>query len=636
MLQRSQRKEMFGAIVGVGLLLLAMAWRWILPMLDGLHGFVAEPAVLSAATPGPVPEPLPVAVTTTTATAVAAAVAVEAEVSPPTLLDAAEQQRLAQIMAKAVASMKARHWLEPGTDNALDWYLQALTIDPQQAAARSGRDAVLELLFRQADQALDEGDDSAANELIGALNQRQLADPRAAELARRRKLLDAIRPLLAEAASRLAAGQSFEPAEASAVSIYHAVLALDARNQSALKGLASLEAGLLDRALAVAADENFSTADTLLAAAAVLLPGSSAWQTASARIDTLKHRRADDLLTRADTALAARDIATARELLANARKLGATADDTAALDQMLANASLYANFQPGETFRDAFKDRSGETPTMVVIPVGNFRMGATESEAGRQSSEVPQRLLAMQTPIAMATTEVTVAEFRRFVRDAHYVTVAETTGTSRYYDEQSGRMVERKHVDWRNDYIGGKARANDPVVHVAWLDAEAYAAWLGEKTALAYRLPSEAEFEYVLRAGSQSAYPWSESMPDKVLGNLTGDGDRSRIKRSWDKALPNYRDGYWGPAPVAQFAANAFGVFDLVGNVSEWVADCWHENYLRAPNDGHAWVNRGCEQRVVRGSSWGSAPEQSRSAYRMSVSADSRSARTGFRVVRGL
>ncbi|PJA42018.1 MAG: hypothetical protein CO182_04980, partial [Lysobacterales bacterium CG_4_9_14_3_um_filter_62_6] len=78
-------------------------------------------------------------------------------------------------------------WLEPSNDNALDWYLQALTIAPQQTAARSGRDAVLELLFQQADQALDEGDDSAANELIGALNQRQLADPRATELARRRK-----------------------------------------------------------------------------------------------------------------------------------------------------------------------------------------------------------------------------------------------------------------------------------------------------------------------------------------------------------------------------------------------------------------------------------------------------------------
>lgn len=631
MLQRSQRKELFGAIVGVGLLLFAMAWRWLLPTLDSLHWFTPPP-LLTAASSGPAPEPLAV----THATANPSSDAVDAEMSAPIPLDPAQQQRVEQLLAQAVAAMKARRWLEPSNDNALDWYLQALTIAPQQAAARSGRDAVLELLFQQADQALDEGDDSAANELIGALNQRQLADPRATELARRRKLLDAIRPLLAEAASRLAAGQSFEPADASAVSIYHTVLALDARNQSALKGLASLEAGLLDRALAVAADENFSTAETLLTAAAALLPGSSAWARARKQVDTLKHRRAEDLLTRADTALAARDIATAKDLLASAQTLGATAEDTAALEQMLANASLYANYQPGESFRDAFKDRSGETPTMVVIPVGSFRIGAADSEAGRQTSEVPQRLLAMQTPFAIASTEVTVAEFRRFVRDSGYVTVAEKTHSSIYYDEASGRMAERQQIDWRNDFIGGKARANDPVVHVAWLDAEAYAAWLGEKTALAYRLPSEAEFEYVLRGGSQSAYPWGDGMPDKVFGNLTGDADRSRSKRGWDKALPHYRDGYWGPAPVAQFAANPFGVFDLVGNVSEWVADCWHENYLRAPTDGRAWVNRGCEQRVVRGSSWGSAPEQSRSAYRSSASADTRSARTGFRVVRAL
>jgi formylglycine-generating enzyme required for sulfatase activity len=87
-------------------------------------------------------------------------------------------------------------------------------------------------------------------------------------------------------------------------------------------------------------------------------------------------------------------------------------------------------------------------------------------------------------------------------------------------------------------------------------------------------------------------------------------------------------------APVRQYSAEAFGTFDMLGNVSEWVEDCWHENYRRAPADGQAWVNPGCRQRVVRGSAWLSALDQSRSSFRMPYDADSRNARLGFRVVR--
>jgi formylglycine-generating enzyme required for sulfatase activity len=117
---------------------------------------------------------------------------------------------------------------------------------------------------------------------------------------------------------------------------------------------------------------------------------------------------------------------------------------------------------------------------------------------------------------------------------------------------------------------------------------------------------------------------------------LTGDGDRSRSKRAWGNAFRHYRDGFWGPAPVARFEANAFGLHDMGSNVSEWVEDCWHQNYLRAPEDGSAWVNRGCTRRVIRGASWGSEPDKARAAYRLGVNADTSSARVGFRVARDL
>jgi formylglycine-generating enzyme required for sulfatase activity len=239
-------------------------------------------------------------------------------------------------------------------------------------------------------------------------------------------------------------------------------------------------------------------------------------------------------------------------------------------------------------------------------------------------------------PFALARTEVTVAQFRRFVGATGYATTAERKGNSMFYDETSGRMTTGKRISWKSNYLGERARDGEPVIHVSYEDAAAFAAWLTQATGKLYRLPSEAEFEYALRASSTTRFWWGEDEPDRVLGNFTGDGDRSSSKRSWNRAFRTYNDRYWGPAPVGRFAANPFGVFDLDGNVSEWVEDCWHDSYRRAPDTAIAWVNPGCTRRVVRGGSWGSAPEQFRSAFRFGSAADVRSARVGFRVARDL
>ena len=167
-------------------------------------------------------------------------------------------------------------------------------------------------------------------------------------------------------------------------------------------------------------------------------------------------------------------------------------------------------------------------------------------------------------------------------------------------------------------------------------DAEAYAAWLSAQTGERYRLPSEAEFEYALRGGRADPYPWGAGAPPRVVGNLTGDGDRSRSGRRWSNAIERYDDGPWGPAPVRSYPPEAFGTFDLVGNVSEWVLDCWHDSYLRAPVDGSAWINPGCGDRVVRGASWASTLDRARSAYRQPSPVATTHARLGFRVVREL
>ena len=174
------------------------------------------------------------------------------------------------------------------------------------------------------------------------------------------------------------------------------------------------------------------------------------------------------------------------------------------------------------------------------------------------------------------------------------------------------------------------------MLNVSWNDAHEYVAWLSQRTGKRYRLPSEAEFEYALRAGTTTRYPWGEGAPPGGVENLTGGRDASPQGRRWSNAFIGYGDGWWGPAPVGSFEANAFRLHDMAGNVSEWVADCWHQGYRRAPATGAAWVNPGCRNRMYRGGSWASAPAQVRSAWRTSGGTDATNARVGFRLVRQL
>ncbi len=145
-----------------------------------------------------------------------------------------------------------------------------------------------------------------------------------------------------------------------------------------------------------------------------------------------------------------------------------------------------------------------------------------------------------------------------------------------------------------------------------------------------------AEFEYALRGATTTRYWWGNGSPTSLVENLTGDGDTSRNRRRWSVSFQNYSDNHWGPAPVASFKANPFGLFDIGGNVVEWVRDCWHETYVRAPSDGSAWVNPGCTERSIRGGYWASSPDHTRSAYRRFGKSDFHDARTGFRVARDL
>ncbi|MEO8747403.1 MAG: formylglycine-generating enzyme family protein, partial [Rhodanobacter sp.] len=462
------------------------------------------------------------------------------------------------------------------------------------------------------------------------------ADEEVAQLERNLKTLATVRPMLVRAAGLLQQGKVDLPHGDSALDLYRQVQQLDPQNAVAEQGIFQVQRAVLDRALAAVAQNDFAAAEQQLAQAQAIRPGSQQMHDVQQRVESMRTQRATSVLTQARVALDAGNLELATRLGAQARSVEPGLPALADLDERLTNARLYASYKPGQVFSDRYVDLPGKTPAMVVIPTGSFLMGAVPGNKDSTDTELPQHDVTLSTGFAMARAEVTVAEFREFVRASGYVPDSVKLGGASVYDERSGALRDDPKADWQDDYSGRKATDNLPVVNVSWNDAVAYAAWLSQRTGKRYRLPSEAEFEYTLRGGTTTRYWWGNGTPDRKVANLTGSGDRSRSGRSWSNSFHGYRDGYWGPAPVRSFAPNPFGLYDIDGNVSEWVADCWHDNYIRAPDNGSAWINPGCSAHVLRGGSWGSSPAQVISAYRQGANSDVRSGRVGFRVVREL
>ena len=269
-----------------------------------------------------------------------------------------------------------------------------------------------------------------------------------------------------------------------------------------------------------------------------------------------------------------------------------------------------------------------------MIPPGEFTMGSPEGEAGREKDEGPQHRVKIGKAFALGQTEVTVGEFRRFVgASGHRTSAEQDAGRGCFaWDKSDKKWDWRAGRNWREPgYAQGERH---PVACVSWEDARAYVQWLGQQTGKGYRLPSEAEWEYVARAGSTSARPWGEDPKGAcAYANVADTTTYEGI--SWE---PKHEcsDGHWFAAPVATYKANAFGLYDMMGNMWEWVQDCYHDSYAGAPTEGSAWEAGKCEARVLRGGSWNDRPQVVRSAIRNRVSPSNRLDYLGFRVSRTL
>lgn len=446
----------------------------------------------------------------------------------------------------------------------------------------------------------------------------------------------AIEHHLAAAVKAEREGRIDEPPGDCAWFYYRSVRDLDPANVPADQGLRRVQEYMIARAEEYAREMDYESAGSVLEDAALVRDDPAAIDQAYTKIFDIRMEHAAELEIASVQAMDGGDFDRAEQLLIELIALGDMDTTVNQLRRRLEEARVYGGFKPGQVIRDHFMNQPTWTPETVILAAGSFVMGSSVFEDGRKDHEGPEHRVTFRRGFAIGRTEVTVEQFRLFVERTRYKTDAEKAGNSMIYDHRSGRLTQTDNISWEYDYEGREARDNEPVIHVSWNDAYAYVRWLAQGTGKPYRLPSEAEFEYAARGGRATRYWWGDASPGKVVENLTGDGDVSRNQREWSTHFDNYSDRFWGPAPAASFQPNPFGLFDIGGNVGEWVMDCWHDTYLRAPTDGSAWINPGCKQRVARGGYWAASPNQSRAAYRVSAKPEHRGARIGFRIARDL
>jgi formylglycine-generating enzyme required for sulfatase activity len=237
-------------------------------------------------------------------------------------------------------------------------------------------------------------------------------------------------------------------------------------------------------------------------------------------------------------------------------------------------------------------------------------MGSSPAEPGHQPHEAPQHEVVIAAPFAIGRFEVTFAEWNVCVRD----------GGCRHIPDDAGWGGERM-----------------PVINVSWIDiTEQYLPWLSRKSGQPYRLPSEAEWEYALRASPDRGGEVALSTADLTAArcSLANAADGIGRQTATSPTAIFCSDSYPNTAPVGSFKPNPWGLYDMTGNVWEWVADCWNATYDKAPTDGSAWTTGACELRALRGGSWASDADKLGPADRGWSRPEARNASIGFRVAR--
>jgi formylglycine-generating enzyme required for sulfatase activity len=274
--------------------------------------------------------------------------------------------------------------------------------------------------------------------------------------------------------------------------------------------------------------------------------------------------------------------------------------------------SMAATSIAGGDVHQIFRD-CPDCPEMVTIPSGTFTIGAPEGEAGRFAEEGPQRHVTIRR-FAAGKYDVTRAQWAAFVA----ATNRKTTAGCMWSPSEKGTP----DASWQK--LGFSQDDNHPVVCVSWTDAQDYARWLSTRTGRSYRLLTESEWEYAARAGTKTAFPWGNTASHD-FANYGSD-------HCCGTGLASGHDKWVYTSPVGSFPPNAFGLYDMNGNVLQWVEDCFSNSYANLPIDGSAYKTQvkltltgdlagmsgtsSCAYHMLRGGDWGDSPALIRSASR--------------------
>jgi len=349
----------------------------------------------------------------------------------------------------------------------------------------------------------------------------------------------------------------------------------------------------------------------------------------------------EDRIRQAGEFLAARDVARAREIVRQAMR------DCESGEGNVRDCSQWSEFLRGlssllakPTEQKAVKNSLGMD--LVRIPAGEYMMGSLKREMdwlrltfkkiwreGHKQwfqDELPLHPVRITRPFYMGATVVTVGQFRQFVKDTNYKTDAEKGDGGMIYSKKEERWVPQKNMKW--DAVPWSLADDQPVVFVSWNDAQAFCRWLSRKEKQTYRLPTEAEWEMGCRGGSVwTRFPWGDRLPGDRDTNF-GDGNPKL-----PESLTTVSDGYEYVSPVRAFPPNGYGLYDMGGNVMQWVEDWYDRNYYEtSPLEDPKGPGNGTG-RINKGGNWYASPADCRCAFRGFSGPTMSFWNLGFRVV---
>jgi len=273
-------------------------------------------------------------------------------------------------------------------------------------------------------------------------------------------------------------------------------------------------------------------------------------------------------------------------------------------------------YKPGQTFKDCLT-----CPEMVVIPAGSFIMGSPENEVGHLPEEGPQKRVSIKQ-FACGKFDITKQQWAEFVKETNRPATGGCSWSGLPADTSLKPWEPNPAANW--NHIGFMQDSSHPVVCITWYDVQDYLSWLSKKTGYTYRLLSEAEWEYAARAGTATAYYWGESISHEYANY--------GVDTTYGIGYAKGRDRWMNTSPVGSFPPNAFGLYDMFGNVNQYLEDCFEGSYNSLPLDGTPYKKdtilnmtgdlssmngtSSCSYRMVRGADYGDPPAMLRSAYR--------------------